>query len=150
MWVKDSPKAVDLFSAWHARWRESVAHGMVIDQPPLAAALAEMPVDMYRVLDVKYNAPIEASPYFLCRAKILHYYQSQNKAGKVNQHFRALSSLVRQDPESMKLLLSEIVKNPLKLFSLYESRQFVTQIPVGGAFRLLLFARKMWVARRRN
>ncbi len=50
----DTPRVHALFAAWHARWRESLAIGLVVDQPALNRAIAEIEPEI-RTYPTAYN-----------------------------------------------------------------------------------------------
>lgn len=71
MYVKDTPKAYELYKRWHEVWEESHANVSILDQPALTRANVEMGHIIQRIPDA-YNCILFTHPASLREAYILH------------------------------------------------------------------------------
>lgn len=77
LFVKDSPRAHELFEKWHSCWLESNSIGLPIDQPSLAKANAEMGHVIEKIPDT-YNCIVFTKNTFVREAHILHITAYEN------------------------------------------------------------------------
>lgn len=71
LYVKDTPRAHELFEHWHSCWLESSKVGICIDQPALAKANKEVGHIIERIPD-SYNCILFTRNSFTSQAHILH------------------------------------------------------------------------------
>lgn len=74
LFLRDSPAAHQFGSDWHRRWQEfGAASGQHQDQPALNSLIGT-PELKVKSFPLRYNAMVDAIPYFCWRAKIVHYF----------------------------------------------------------------------------
>lgn len=80
MFVKDTPKAYELYARWADNYTKMLAHGAKVDQLPLMLANHELG-DIISPLDKALNCQVctEEGRSMVSDAKIIHYFPGQKK-----------------------------------------------------------------------
>lgn len=80
MYVKDTPKAYELYSKWADNYTKMLAHGAKVDQLPLLLSNHEME-DIIAPLDPRLNCQVafDEGRTMVQEAKIIHYFPGQKK-----------------------------------------------------------------------
>jgi hypothetical protein len=74
LFLRDSAAARELGAGWHRRWTEFFAATAKHQDQPSFNSLLDAPGLKVRSFPLRYNAMVDAIPYFCWRAKIVHYF----------------------------------------------------------------------------
>lgn len=118
MYVKDTPKAHELYKAWHQTWNNyRIEKNICVDQPALAKANSEMGY-VIKELDGTWNCQILGNGLrFLHEAYIIHYF---NARIGIPSYYFADAKVFRQIKENKCIIPVEVqqhVKNAKSAFT---------------------------------